>query len=97
MPHLDHNHENGQIRGVLCHGCNLGLGGFKDNPNLLLKAIRYVRYWNKKPVNPHSNASNKEFKIGFKAGMADKDQEILMSGAILPSNEDLEKLIKIFD
>lgn len=40
--HLDHNHETGQIRRLLCHYCNLGLGAFRDNPILLLKAAQYL-------------------------------------------------------
>jgi len=40
--HVDHNHETKEIRGLLCHHCNLGLGNFKDNINSLLRAIAYL-------------------------------------------------------
>lgn len=40
--HLDHDHDTGEIRGVLCHGCNVGLGMFKESPERLLKAIDYL-------------------------------------------------------
>lgn len=40
---IDHCHKNGHARGVLCRGCNTGLGGFKDNPLLLEAAISYLR------------------------------------------------------
>lgn len=39
---LDHCHATGVIRGVLCKGCNTALGGFKDNPAFLAKAIEYL-------------------------------------------------------
>jgi hypothetical protein len=41
--HLDHNHINNEIRGVLCYSCNVGLGHFKDNINNLLNAISYLK------------------------------------------------------
>lgn len=31
------------IRGILCHACNTSLGGFKDDPMLLQRAIEYVQ------------------------------------------------------
>lgn len=40
--HLDHNHETGAFRGVLCHACNVGLGQFRDSPELLSKAVAYL-------------------------------------------------------
>ncbi len=40
--HADHNHSNGQTRGVLCHSCNVGLGHFLDNAELLQAAINYL-------------------------------------------------------
>lgn len=39
---VDHNHDTGGVRGLLCASCNTGLGSFKDNPHLLTKAIRYL-------------------------------------------------------
>ena len=39
---VDHNHNTGKIRKLLCHSCNTGLGHFKDNPELLEKASKYL-------------------------------------------------------
>ena len=39
---VDHNHETGKIRGLLCHDCNTGLGKFLDSPDLLTKAAIYL-------------------------------------------------------
>lgn len=39
---VDHCHETGKIRGLLCVPCNAGLGNFKDNPDLLEEAKRYL-------------------------------------------------------
>jgi hypothetical protein len=39
---VDHNHETGEIRGLLCTYCNLGLGMFKDSKELLTAALEYL-------------------------------------------------------
>lgn len=39
---IDHCHKTGRIRGVLCQPCNTGLGLFKDDPNNLARAKRYL-------------------------------------------------------
>jgi hypothetical protein len=39
---VDHCHSTKQVRGILCAHCNQGLGHFKDNPSLLVKASQYL-------------------------------------------------------
>ena len=39
---VDHNHDSGEVRGLLCKTCNLGLGYFLDNIGVLTKAIWYL-------------------------------------------------------
>ncbi len=39
---VDHCHATLKVRALLCHHCNTGLGNFKDNIELLRKAIRYL-------------------------------------------------------
>lgn len=40
---VDHNHETGKVRGLLCHKCNTMLGSSKDNIHILEKAILYMQ------------------------------------------------------
>ncbi|NEB13672.1 recombination endonuclease VII [Streptomyces coelicoflavus] len=40
--HVDHCHETGRVRGVLCFSCNAALGQFKDRPDAIRRAAAYV-------------------------------------------------------
>jgi hypothetical protein len=40
--HIDHNHTTGEIRGILCHSCNMGIGCLKDSQELLTAALHYL-------------------------------------------------------
>lgn len=39
---IDHDHNTGKVRGILCNGCNRGLGFFDDNIENLKNAIKYL-------------------------------------------------------
>lgn len=41
--HVDHNHKNGDVRGLVCWGCNGMLGKLRDNPDTAEKMAKYLR------------------------------------------------------
>ena len=47
---VDHNHETGKVRKLLCHNCNSALGLLKDNPTLFQRCAEYL--------NEHINNDN---------------------------------------
>lgn len=38
---IDHNHNSGKVRGLLCHKCNIKLGGW-DDEGFVSKALKYL-------------------------------------------------------
>lgn len=64
---IDHDHQNGNLRGLLCYRHNAGLGMFQDRPELLEKAADYLRNSNvwvrgleQKRLEKIRNLNNKE-------------------------------------
>ena len=39
---VDHNHETGEVRSLLCRACNHGIGCLKDSPEVLTAAAKYL-------------------------------------------------------
>ena len=44
--HIDHNHDTGAVRALLCKGCNQGLGLFREDSRRLLEAVNYLERHN---------------------------------------------------
>jgi hypothetical protein len=43
VAHVDHCHTTGKIRALLCHQCNVGIGAFKEDAEVLQNAIQYIK------------------------------------------------------
>lgn len=40
---VDHCHDTGRIRGLLCGPCNIAIGKFKEDAKVIESALRYVQ------------------------------------------------------
>lgn len=54
--HIDHNHETGDARGLLCIRCNQALGLFGDNPETLISASEYLLWHGFRLPTAHATA-----------------------------------------
>lgn len=43
--YIDHDHQNGKVRGLLCSHCNSGLGMFFESVEKMQGAIKYIQKW----------------------------------------------------
>lgn len=39
---VDHDHQTGRVRGLLCHGCNIGIGNLKESTEVIDRARAYL-------------------------------------------------------
>jgi len=53
--YIDHDHIRGEVRGMLCRECNLGLGFFKDNVESIKNAVTYLQEWRHLELAPKLN------------------------------------------
>lgn len=44
---VDHDHNTGMVRGLLCHSCNVAIGAAKEQEEILMACISYLRSYTK--------------------------------------------------
>jgi hypothetical protein len=49
--YVDHNHNTKEIRGLLCHNCNVAIGLLKEDCDIMIKMIEYLKIYDKKDEN----------------------------------------------
>ncbi len=42
---VDHDHITGEVRQMLCFGCNYGIGLLNENPTIIQSAISYLQHY----------------------------------------------------
>lgn len=41
--YVDHDHQSGRVRGLLCNGCNTAIGMFEEDPSRFDAAASYLK------------------------------------------------------
>ncbi|WP_183364928.1 endonuclease VII domain-containing protein [Gellertiella hungarica] len=50
-PSIDHSHQTGVVRGVLCRKCNAAIGLLEENTDNLERAIEYLSIHRRREIN----------------------------------------------
>lgn len=48
-PQIDHDHDTGKVRGILCVGCNTAIGLLKNDPRIVRAIINYLVKYKTEP------------------------------------------------
>lgn len=62
--HVDHSHETGQVRWLLCSNCNTALGLVKENIETLSNMITYVNFYSVSAASNTDKAPQVLEKVG---------------------------------
>jgi hypothetical protein len=83
LPHVDHDHATGEIRGLLCFRCNGALGQFRDDSAIMRRAADYLEEVALRPsantARPGSPTSHRDRHLTARYGIGEKDVERLIA------------------
>lgn len=74
--HVDHDHNTGAVRSLLCKECNTGIGAMRDTPHYLRAAANYVEYHSELQRREESTQSQLGIKHGgYKQSLSPAEKE----------------------
>ncbi|WP_371929941.1 endonuclease domain-containing protein [Bradyrhizobium sp. CCGUVB1N3] len=66
--YVDHHKASGVVRGLLCRDCNLGLGYFKESPDALSCAAKYLAERHEMPLHEAQTRKREPNQLAFWSG-----------------------------
>ena len=67
--HVDHDHETGEVRGILCFNCNQALGNARDDVQVLRGLARYLELHEKPALRLIADQVYKSAESVFEANL----------------------------
>lgn len=66
---IDHSHQTGRVRGLLCTGCNTAIGLFRDDKRIFKMAIHYLKTANTGKTIPKDRGQRRCSRLGCNRGV----------------------------
>lgn len=91
---IDHDHKTGKVRGLLCSNCNMGIGSFREDVEVIKKVISYLSNGSlaSKTIDTHTEEI-KQMERAIDEGFAESEKDLKDKKTPLDTHTDWEKRI----